>query len=95
MDADEHGFMAAKERKERKTKNFDTNFTNFTNSSPSPRSSDKWGETDATLAHRMGEGLGVRVSGEVSNSNLSTFNSQLFLASAKFPAQTRRVTKPK
>jgi hypothetical protein len=28
----------------------------------------EWGESDATLAHRMGEGLGVRASGEVSNS---------------------------
>src|SRR5687767_8867445 len=31
--------------------------------SPSPR----WGESDATLAHRMGEGLGVRASGEVNS----------------------------
>ena len=30
-------------------------------SSPSPR----WGESDATLAHRMGERLGVRAMGEV------------------------------
>ena len=30
------------------------------------------GETDATLAHRMGEGLGVRVSGEVSSPRLRT-----------------------
>ncbi len=29
------------------------------------------GESDATLAHRMGEGLGVRALGEVSKSDLN------------------------
>ena len=35
------------------------------NNFPSPRSSDEWGESDATLSNRIGEGLGVRL-GEVS-----------------------------
>ena len=39
----------------------------FQRGAPSPP---RPGESDATLAHRMGEGLGVRASGEVSNSPL-------------------------
>ena len=33
------------------------------------------GESDATLAHRMGEGLGVRALGEVSKLNLTAIDA--------------------
>lgn len=49
------------------------------------------GESDATLAHPMGEGLGVRASGEVSSSRVepSTFNPQPSTLLARMGANGR------